>query len=87
MDRVNKIAISSALGDPSDPRTWSSAPANLANALLSLGAEVTYIDSSVAWPRRARYAVAAWHTLFGASLLSGSWRDADWLTSHGYAVT
>ncbi len=41
-----RLAISSVLGHPRDSRTWSSAPANLANALENHGFDIVPIDSS-----------------------------------------
>lgn len=41
-----KLAISSPLGNPRDPRTWSAAPANLMAALERRGLQVVPIDST-----------------------------------------
>ncbi|MEH6792129.1 glycosyltransferase family 4 protein [Parasphingorhabdus sp.] len=42
-----RIAITSSMGEPSDPKTWSSAPANLSRALQAQGAEMVFVNSAV----------------------------------------
>jgi glycosyltransferase involved in cell wall biosynthesis len=41
--RFDHVAISSVFGDPRNPRTWSGAPNNVANALERLGVKVSAI--------------------------------------------
>lgn len=54
-----KIAITSPIADPRDPKTWSQAPHNLICALERQGVEVTAIDSSL--PGTAiKLGLAAW---------------------------
>lgn len=57
------LGITSIFGQPRDPRTWSSAPANVAKALEGQGLGIVGIDVSVG---RLHYAVFA-----GAHLLTG----------------
>ena len=42
-----RIAITSPMGEPSDPKTWSSAPANLSRALQAQGADMVFVNSAV----------------------------------------
>src|SRR5258707_1067544 len=49
--RFDRVAITCVFGDPRDPRSWSGAPANLANALERLGVAVEGIR-----PRMSRFA-------------------------------
>ncbi|MDE2228390.1 MAG: glycosyltransferase family 4 protein [Alphaproteobacteria bacterium] len=57
--RFERVAISCVFGDPSEPRTWSGAPFNLAAALRRLGIEVEAIHPALGRARRAAYA-ARW---------------------------
>ncbi|WP_316977193.1 glycosyltransferase family 4 protein [Shumkonia mesophila] len=57
------LGITSIFGQPRDPRTWSSAPANVATALEGQGLEIVGIDVSMG---RLHYTVFA-----GAHLLTG----------------
>lgn len=54
--RFGQVAISSIWGDPSDPKVWSAAPYNLANALERLGIEVARLSAA---PGKARLAALA----------------------------
>lgn len=60
------LGITSIFGQPRDPRTWSSAPANVAKALEGRGLEIIGIDVSLG---RLHYAAFA-----GAHLLAGHGR-------------
>lgn len=60
------LGITSIFGQPRDPRTWSSAPANVAKALEGRGLEIIGIDVSLG---RLHYAAFA-----GAHLLTGHGR-------------
>ena len=55
--RFDRVAISCVFGDPRDPRSWSGAPANLANALERLGVAVEGIRPRMS--RLAKWGVAA----------------------------
>jgi glycosyltransferase involved in cell wall biosynthesis len=67
-----KLAISSPLGSPRDPRTWSSAPANLSAALERLGVKIIAIDSNCL----GRFEKAM---LSAANLLQGyPWNAVSW---------
>ena len=55
--RFDRVAISCVFGDPRDLRSWSGAPANLANALERLGVTVEGIRPRMG--RLAKCAVAA----------------------------
>ena len=55
--RFDRVAISCVFGDPRDPRSWSGAPANLANALERLGVRVEGIRPRMS--RLAKWSVAA----------------------------
>jgi len=69
------IAISSAIGDPGNPDTWSGAPANLSKALGQLGADMGFIDSSCAFGYATKLVLAAAGYLAGKPLRSVSWRE------------
>jgi glycosyltransferase involved in cell wall biosynthesis len=60
---VGGLAISSVFGPPRDPRTWSAAPASVADGLERLGLRVVGIDSSVS--RAAYLAGGLSHILSG----------------------
>jgi glycosyltransferase involved in cell wall biosynthesis len=55
--RFDRVAISCVFGDPRDPRSWSGAPANLANALERLGVRVEGIRPRMS--RLAKWSVVA----------------------------
>jgi len=55
--RFDRVAITCVFGDPRDPRSWSGAPANLANALERLGVVVEAIRPRMS--RLAKWGVAA----------------------------
>jgi len=54
--RFDRLAIASVFGDPKDPKTWSAAPANLADALARQGVEIDYIHSG---PKRSQRGLLA----------------------------
>ncbi len=55
--RFDRVAITCVFGDPRDLRSWSGAPANLANALEKLGVAVEGIRPRIS--RLAKFGVAA----------------------------
>ena len=55
--RFDRVAITCVFGDPRDLRSWSGAPANLANALERLGVSVESIRPRMG--RLAKWGVAA----------------------------
>jgi glycosyltransferase involved in cell wall biosynthesis len=57
--RFDRAAISCVFGDPSDPRTWSGAPYNLATGLRRLGIEVETIHPAIGRARKLAY-TARW---------------------------
>jgi glycosyltransferase involved in cell wall biosynthesis len=61
--RFDRVAITCVFGDPRHPRSWSGAPANLANALERLGVKVEGIYPRLA--RGTRLAIAARDMLGG----------------------
>jgi len=56
-----RLVISSVMGSPLDPRTWSNAPAHLARELQLQGHEIVSVDSSRL--ARIRKAMMAGHNL------------------------
>jgi glycosyltransferase involved in cell wall biosynthesis len=61
--RFDRVAITCVFGDPRDLRSWSGAPANLANALERLGVSVEAIRPRIG--RLAKWGVAARDMLAG----------------------
>jgi hypothetical protein len=61
--RFDRVAITCVFGDPRDPRSWSGAPANLANALERLGVSVEAIRPRMS--RFAKWGIAARDMLAG----------------------
>jgi glycosyltransferase involved in cell wall biosynthesis len=61
--RFNRVAITCVFGDPRDLRSWSGAPANLANALEKLGIVVEGIRPRMS--RLAKLGVAAANMIAG----------------------
>ena len=61
--RFDRVAITCVFGDPRDLRSWSGAPANLANALERLGVTVEAIRPRMS--RLAKWGVAACDMLAG----------------------
>jgi glycosyltransferase involved in cell wall biosynthesis len=61
--RFDRVAITCVFGDPRDLRSWSGAPANLANALERLGVTVEAIRPRMSRP--AKWGVAARDMLAG----------------------
>jgi glycosyltransferase involved in cell wall biosynthesis len=61
--RFDRVAITCVFGHPRDPRSWSGAPANLANALEKLGVAVEAIRPRMG--RLAKLRVAACDMLSG----------------------
>lgn len=61
--RFDRVAITCVFGDPRDPRSWSGAPANLANALERLGVTVEAIRPRMS--RLAKWGIAARDMLAG----------------------
>ena len=61
--RFDRVAITCVFGDPRDLRSWSGAPANLANALEKLGVVVEGIRPSMS--RLAKLGVAAANMIAG----------------------
>jgi glycosyltransferase involved in cell wall biosynthesis len=61
--RFDRVAISCVFGDPRDARSWSGAPANLANALERLGVRVEGIRPNMSRP--VKWTVAARDMLSG----------------------
>ena len=55
--RFDRVVITCVFGDPRDLRSWSGAPANLANALERLGVSVEAIRPRMS--RLAKWGVAA----------------------------
>ena len=55
--RFDRVAITCVFGDPRDLRSWSGAPANLANALERLGVSVEAIRPRMS--RLAKWSIAA----------------------------
>ena len=55
--RFDRVAITCVFGDPRDLRSWSGAPANLANALERLGVSVEAIRPRMS--RLAKWGIAA----------------------------
>lgn len=69
-----KLAITSTLGDPRQPRTWSAAPSNLIAALADKPVEITAIDSSL-YSKAGKAWIAARALLAGAPIRSASWLE------------
>jgi len=67
--RFDRIAMTCVFGDPRDRRSWSGAPANLANALERMGITVEGIHPHLG--KLAKLGVAA------GDLLSGHGRPVD----------
>ena len=61
--RFDRVAITCVFGDPRDLRSWSGAPANLANALERLGVSVEAIRPRMG--RLAKWGIAARDMLAG----------------------
>jgi glycosyltransferase involved in cell wall biosynthesis len=61
--RFERLAVTSAFGDPRSPRTWSGAPANIATALQQLGVRVAAISPSIG--RFAKIGIALGDMLAG----------------------
>ena len=61
--RFDRVAITCVFGDPRDLRSWSGAPANLANALERVGVTVEAIRPRMS--RLAKWGVAARDMLAG----------------------
>lgn len=65
-----KILFSAVMGEPSNPKTWSNAPANLIHGLESMGVSVETMDNSVlSNPVKAYFRAQAFLCGFPASSL------------------
>lgn len=69
---MKKLALSSTIGNPENPKTWSAAPYNLGNALRDLDIEIVGIDSSL-FSRRDKYSLALGASLSGLPPGALSW--------------
>lgn len=59
-----RILLTSPMGDPLDSKTWSSAPSNLARALIAKGVEILPFDSRVVG-KPGKAIAAAWNLARG----------------------
>src|SRR3546814_12768372 len=59
-----RILLTSPMGDPLDSKTWSSAPSNLARALIAKGVDIVPFDSRVVG-KSGKAIAAAWNPVRG----------------------
>src|SRR3546814_14145546 len=59
-----RILLTSPMGDPLDSKTWSSAPSNLARALIAKGVAIVPFDSRVVG-KSGKALAAAWNLVRG----------------------
>src|SRR3546814_4732209 len=62
--QLMRILLTSPMGDPLDSKTWSSAPSNLARALIAKGVDIVPFDSRVVG-KSGKAIAAAWNLVRG----------------------